>query len=321
MVTLIREGYFEKNILPLLKTSPRELTEAHSLFKLSTANNSAMLVSRYSEADIKLLGFSVPHVGFLIVKDPNTLLEPQCSTQLPGVIGCNLIHLVCEEFGRVYGFKLFKNFKVCKVYIPWFLCIFVHFTIKKSFGFKLSLPAKVSLTLVLQGLAPKLKKKKKKDINSDLDITLGQVWVSDSHQPICILANSAKVFSGKTNKITKCLMCMVKARSNNNLPMGVVVNRTIVTPTKSKHVLVILMNTNSYNVWIHQSLLAADIVEADHCPWDYQSFLSHEGDKVKVTFHPVPSSEVQEEILSSAIDNSQLDSDSTEQGERCMFGP
>ena len=32
MVTLIQEGYFEKNILPLLKSSPGELSEAHSLF-------------------------------------------------------------------------------------------------------------------------------------------------------------------------------------------------------------------------------------------------------------------------------------------------
>ena len=57
IVSLIWEGYFEKNILPLLKTSPGELTEAHSLFKLSTANNSAMPVSRYFAAGIILLGF------------------------------------------------------------------------------------------------------------------------------------------------------------------------------------------------------------------------------------------------------------------------
>ena len=59
-MTLIREGYFEKNILPLLKTSTSELTEAHSLFRLSAANNGVMPVLRYFEADIKLLGFSVP---------------------------------------------------------------------------------------------------------------------------------------------------------------------------------------------------------------------------------------------------------------------
>ena len=44
IVTLIQEGYFEKNILPLLKASSGKLSEAHSLFKLSAANNSAMLV-------------------------------------------------------------------------------------------------------------------------------------------------------------------------------------------------------------------------------------------------------------------------------------
>ena len=91
MVMLICEGYFIKNILPLLKKSAGDLTEAHSLFWLSAANNEIMPVSKYFEADVTLLGFTIPHVGFLVVKDPNTLLEPQHSTHLPGVIGCNLI--------------------------------------------------------------------------------------------------------------------------------------------------------------------------------------------------------------------------------------
>ena len=69
-----------------------------------------MPVLRYFEADINLLGFKVPKVGFLVVKDPNTLLEPQYATQLPGVIGCNLIYLGCEEFGKQYGFECFENF-------------------------------------------------------------------------------------------------------------------------------------------------------------------------------------------------------------------
>ena len=128
MVTLVQEGYFEKNILPLLKTSASELTEAHSLFRLSAANNGAMPVSRYFAADIKLLGFSVPCVGFLIVKDPNSL-EPQCSTQLPGVIGCNLIHLGCEGFGVVYGFKPFEKFQCPQEVHPIIFaqfCLFYH---------------------------------------------------------------------------------------------------------------------------------------------------------------------------------------------------
>ena len=45
-----------------------------------------------------------------MVKDQNTVLEPQHSTQLLGVIRCYLIWLGCEEFGKVYGFEAFKNF-------------------------------------------------------------------------------------------------------------------------------------------------------------------------------------------------------------------
>ena len=46
-----------------------------------------------------------------MVKDPNALLEPQHSTQLPGVIRCNLIQLGCKEFGRSYGFNAFEEFR------------------------------------------------------------------------------------------------------------------------------------------------------------------------------------------------------------------
>ena len=111
MVMLIHENYFNKYILPLLHSTADELTEAHSLFQLSTANNQVMPISKYFKADISLLGFNVPSVGFLVVKDPNAVLEPQHSTQLPGVIGCNLIWLGCEEFGKVYGFEALENFQ------------------------------------------------------------------------------------------------------------------------------------------------------------------------------------------------------------------
>ena len=56
------------------------------------------------------MGFRIPWVGFLVVKDPNVLLELQHNTQLLGVIGFNLIRLGCEEFGRSFGFKAFEEF-------------------------------------------------------------------------------------------------------------------------------------------------------------------------------------------------------------------
>ena len=96
--------------------------------------------------------------------------------------------------------------------------------------------------LVLLGLVQKVKKE---ILLRNWLPTLGQVWVGESHQPLCIPANSAKIVTGKTDKITKCLTCMVESCNGGNLPMGIVVNRTMVTPNKSKRVPVLLMNTNS----------------------------------------------------------------------------
>ena len=95
-----------KYIFPKLQNS-QELSQAHSLFRLSAVNNGIMRVSHYFEADVNLLGFTVPRVGFLVIKDPNSLLTPPYTTQLPGVVGCNLIQLGCKEFGRVYRISSF----------------------------------------------------------------------------------------------------------------------------------------------------------------------------------------------------------------------
>ena len=65
MVILIREGYFTKNTLPFLNRSSGELTEVHSMFRLSATNNAVMPVSKYFEADVTLLGFRNPQVGYL----------------------------------------------------------------------------------------------------------------------------------------------------------------------------------------------------------------------------------------------------------------
>ena len=92
---------------------------------------------------------------------------------------------------------------------------------------------------------------------------------------------------------------MVESRDINNLPMGIVVNRAMITPKKSKKVPIILANTNSYNIWIWQPLLAANVVQVESCPWDYQTILSHDGKDISVSFCPVPTPGVQEEILSA----------------------
>ena len=117
-----------KYILPKLQNS-QELSQAHSLFRLSAANNGVMPVLCYFEADVNLLGFTVPRVGFLVIKDPNSLLTPPYTTQLLGVVGCNLIWLGCKECGKVYGFHHFDKFTCPETVHPVVfsqLCTFYH---------------------------------------------------------------------------------------------------------------------------------------------------------------------------------------------------
>ena len=161
---------------------------------------------------------------------------------------------------------------------------------------------------------------------------LGQVWVGEYHQAICIPANSAKILTGKMNKIQKKYSCLIEPREINNLPLGVVVNRIIITPRKSKQVPIILMNTNSYNIWIRQPLLAANVVEAEHYPWDHMTIMTRDGEEIKISCHQIPTADVQEEILSSTIqqqdinlkDQTQTQSEENESKthkEKPKFGP
>ena len=78
----------------------------------------------------------------------------------------------------------------------------------------------------------------------------GRVMVSDRRQPICIPAGTSKVVVGRTQDKLPKGSYMVEATDDDNLPCGVSVNHTYVNPTKAKQVSVILLNTNSYNVWI-----------------------------------------------------------------------
>ena len=200
MVMLIREGYFTKHIRPLLKKPSSKMAEAHSLFRLSAANNEIMPVSKYFEADVSILGFRIPRVGFLVVKDPNVLLEPQHNTHLLGVIGCNLIRLGCEEFERSFGCKAFEEF-CCpeSVHPVVFSQLCSHYHQSKL----LDGPSTPTSNSNINVSTSTISASDDKVPCSDSDNILGQVWVGVENKPICIPANSVKVVQGKTNKITR----------------------------------------------------------------------------------------------------------------------
>ena len=65
---------------------------------------------------------------------------------------------------------------------------------------------------------------------------------------------------------------MVELAVYSNLPSGVVVNYSYVTP-KAGQVALILINTTSRNIWISQPLLTAEIFDVELHPWQYKSVL------------------------------------------------
>ena len=152
--------------------------------------------------------------------------------------------------------------------------------------------------------------------------------VGDRRQPICIPAGTSKVVIGRMQEKLPRGSYMVEATDDNNLPCGVSVNYTYVNPTKAKQVSVILLNTNSYNVWIRQLLYAATIWDVELKDWDYEPIItkSDEVNTFEVKLQPVPPEDLREEILSNAMEVNQETNDtsgksaSNEKDEKPSFG-
>ena len=141
----------------------------------------------------------------------------------------------------------------------------------------------------------------------------GRVMVGDRRQHICIPVGTSKVVIGRTQDKLPKGSYMVKATNDDNLPCGVSVNHTYVNPTKAKQVSVILLNTNSYNVWIRQPLYAATIWDVELKDWDYEPIItkSEEANTFEVRLQPVPPEDLREVILSNATEVNQETNDTS----------
>ena len=95
---------------------------------------------------------------------------------------------------------------------------------------------------------------------------------------------------------------MVEATDYDNLPCGVSVNHTYINPTKAKQVSVILLNTNTYNVWIHQPLYTANIWDVELKEWHYEPIFTKDvsSNTVEIKLQQVPPEDLRKEILSNA---------------------
>ena len=113
-VTLLWHSYFDKHILPRIKLVMGEKPDAHSLFRLTFANNGQLPNKMYVELDFTFLGLKVLNVGVLIIEEPNQVLDKKHHTKLPGNVGWNLIWLYYKTFVREHGIVGFDSFKCPK---------------------------------------------------------------------------------------------------------------------------------------------------------------------------------------------------------------
>ena len=364
-VTLVNESYYREHIEHRLLPSSGSYNNSHNLFSLRGVEEGHVPLSKHFECDIEVGGQLVHRVGILVKKDKIPLVDSKGrKAKTPALLGSNLIRIAVNEFCELFGEDCLRLFECPKGISPlWFstLCLYYYAHIHKKSGVGASSvqsddPSKDNdgNSHDNQPLKPKRCQEHGKNINeansnkdsgkskntqtgsgkqrnkklNTLGGYAGRVMVGDRKQPICIPAGTSKVVIGKTQEKLPRGSYMVEATDDDNLPCGVSVNHTYVNPTKAKQVSVILLNTNTYNVWIRQPLYAATIWDVDLKDWDYEPIItkSDEVDTFEVKLQPVPPEDLREEILSNATEVNQDINDtsgksaSKEKDEKPSFG-
>ena len=230
------------------------------------------------------------NVGFLVINEPNRVLDKKHQTKLPGIIGWNMIQLAYKVFVDKYGEEKFNSFQ-CPVGVNPLLfskLCFYHYTeIPKEHDYGVwsvyhqtdrnNMSPKKSAHLAKKGQPSFIRK----------DGLLGQVTIGDKQQPICIPGNSTITIPGHTNKLPPKITCLVEQAEHHNLPLGIVMNQCVAMP-KARTILVIIINTNRYNVWIRQPLLAAELFDTECDEIEYRANMNWDGNNISVGFQPVP---------------------------------
>ena len=364
-VTLVNESYYKEHIEHRLLPSSGSYNNSHNLFSLRGVEEGHVPLSKHFECDIEVGGQLVHRVGILVKKDKIPLVDSKGrKAKTPALLGSNLIRIAVNEFCETFGEDCLRLFECPQGISPlWFstLCLYYYAHIHKKSGVGASSiqsddPSKDSDGNSRNNQSSKLKcsqeqrknnseaksekdsgkskntqtgsgKQRNKKLNT-LGGYAGRVMVGNRRQPICIPAGTSKVVVGKTQDKLPRGSYMVEATDDDNLPCGVSVNHTYVNPTKAKQVSVILLNTNSYNVWIRQPLYAATIWDVELKDWDYEPIItkSDEANTFEVKLQPVPPEDLREEILSNAMEVSQETNDtsgksaSNEKDEKPSFG-
>ena len=137
-VSLIYQSYFKERLLPRIETPMGEKADAHVLFNLMVVNDGQLCMKTYIELDINFLGLKLLNVAFLILVELNRVLERRHHTNLPGIIGWNLIWLTYQVFMEKYGGEIFNSFECQVGFNPLLfsqLCLYHYAEISKEHNF------------------------------------------------------------------------------------------------------------------------------------------------------------------------------------------
>ena len=362
-VTLVNESYYKEHIEHRLLPLSGSYNNSHNLFSLRGVEEGHIPLSKHFECDIEVGGQLVHCVGILVKKDKIPLVDSKGRrAQTPVLLGSNLIRIAVNEFCETFGEDCLRLFECPKGISPlWFSMVYYYAHIHKKSGVGASSvqsnnpsndkdrnshndqPSKSKRSQEQCKNSSQVKSEKEsgkskntqtgtgkqrdKKLNT-LGGYAGRVMVGDRRQPICIPAGTSKVVIGRMQDKLPRGLYMVEATDDDNLPCGVSVNHTYVNPTKAKQVSVILLNTNSYNVWIRQPLYATTIWDVELKDWDYEPIItkSDKANTFEVKLQPVPPEDLREEILSNAMEVNQETNDtsgksvSNEKDEKPSFG-
>ena len=110
-VSLIHYSHFKEHLLPKAEDPMGEKSDAHILFSLTAANDGQLPMKKYIELDVNFWGLKVLNVGFLIIHEPNRVLDKKHQSKLPGIIGWNIVWLTYKVFEDKYGGEKFDSFQ------------------------------------------------------------------------------------------------------------------------------------------------------------------------------------------------------------------
>ena len=228
-------------------------------------------------------------VGVLVKTDRVLTTSKGVKIKVPVIIGCNVFKHAARKFIQEYGEMALELFECPKEIDPlFFSCVELYYfsecdrkTMAPSTeegeangkrgvgaiyvassqvgGESASGPSQTQRNSRTKSKSNFPPTKQFRHHSGDLGGFAGQVTMGDKKNPMCFLANSSKTIIGKVPKVDRNSTYLVEKTEDSNLPIGVRVNNTLVTPSKSGLVSVILINNNNHNIWIRQPLYAADL--------------------------------------------------------------